>query len=224
MTTIEAALEYDNPELIQKFLDRYSVTREEALDIFDETKKWLWFAANAKDCDLSINDSMYMIDEMWHLFITFTKDYADYCDKNFGKFIHHFPVTQQERDAAAKKFRKDPDAYKKERIEKFRAQFKEICKVLGKRTLYKWQMMYREQYTPEARQKLALAAFGDKSITPMTPLSERHKEKMFGMLYANELEEDDLIEELIKIELSCTSMWPNHGCGAYCSCRRACNA
>ena len=84
--------------------------------------------------------------------------------------------------------------------------------------------MYREQYTPEIRKDLAVAAFGDKSITPMFPLSERHKNKMYEMLYVQELDEEPLIDEILKIELASTSMWPNHGCGAYCSCRRACQA
>lgn len=220
MSTLEEALEYKNPDIIQKFLDRYSVSREEALDIFEEMKKWLWFGANTDDCDLFINDSMYMIDEMWHVFITFTKDYFDYCDAHFGRYIHHYPITQIEREKAAARYKADQEAYRDERTEKLRKLFKKICNKLGKRTLYKWQMMYREQYTPEIREKLAAAPFGDKTVTPMFPLSERHKNKMYEMLYVNELEEDDLIEELIKIELASTSMWPNHGCGMYCTCRR----
>jgi hypothetical protein len=32
------------------------------------------------------------VDEGWHNFILFTKDYADFCQSNFGHFIHHTPL------------------------------------------------------------------------------------------------------------------------------------
>lgn len=31
------------------------------------------------------------IDEVWHEFLMFTKDYAESCERLFGKFIHHEP-------------------------------------------------------------------------------------------------------------------------------------
>lgn len=45
------------------------------------------------------------VDEVWHIFILFTKDYADFCDRIFGKFLHHQPsipsnpIEQSARDA-----------------------------------------------------------------------------------------------------------------------------
>jgi hypothetical protein len=41
------------------------------------------------------------VDDAWHTFILFTRDYADYCDRRFGRFIHHEPTEA-----------KDPDAYR----------------------------------------------------------------------------------------------------------------
>ena len=35
--------------------------------------------------------SMREIDEMWHEFILFTKDYSDFCAKYFGEYMHHLP-------------------------------------------------------------------------------------------------------------------------------------
>jgi len=32
-----------------------------------------------------------IVDEVWHTFILFTKEYADFCNKVMGKFIHHEP-------------------------------------------------------------------------------------------------------------------------------------
>lgn len=42
-------------------------------------------------CDM--HSEMREIDDMWHTFLLFTKDYADFCEKYFGEFIHHFPNT-----------------------------------------------------------------------------------------------------------------------------------
>jgi hypothetical protein len=36
------------------------------------------------------------VDEVWHAFILFTKDYADFCRSVFGEFIHHVPRTSRD--------------------------------------------------------------------------------------------------------------------------------
>lgn len=41
---------------------------------------------------------------MWHTFILFTKPYADFCEKYFGHFIHHFPTTEIEREQRLENF------------------------------------------------------------------------------------------------------------------------
>lgn len=33
------------------------------------------------------------VDEIWHTFILFMRDYADFCNEVFGRFIHHQPTT-----------------------------------------------------------------------------------------------------------------------------------
>jgi hypothetical protein len=35
------------------------------------------------------------VDEVWHAFILFTRDYADFCQRAFGTFIHHVPRTSR---------------------------------------------------------------------------------------------------------------------------------
>jgi len=32
------------------------------------------------------------VDEAWHEFILFTRQYRDYCDKTLGRFLHHVPA------------------------------------------------------------------------------------------------------------------------------------
>ncbi|HET7011700.1 MAG TPA: hypothetical protein VFI11_13065 [Anaerolineales bacterium] len=36
------------------------------------------------------------VDEAWHAFILFTREYAAFCHKAFGQFIHHIPRTSRD--------------------------------------------------------------------------------------------------------------------------------
>jgi hypothetical protein len=36
------------------------------------------------------------VDEVWHGFILFTREYAGFCQSAFGEFIHHVPRTSRE--------------------------------------------------------------------------------------------------------------------------------
>lgn len=33
------------------------------------------------------------VDEAWHEFLTYTRDYAEFCERAFGRFLHHVPET-----------------------------------------------------------------------------------------------------------------------------------
>jgi hypothetical protein len=35
------------------------------------------------------------VDEVWHAFLLFTREYADFCQSAFGSFIHHVPRTSR---------------------------------------------------------------------------------------------------------------------------------
>lgn len=42
-----------------------------------------------------------LVDEGWHQFILFTRNYADYCLALAGRFIHHRPTTEGSRNPQA---------------------------------------------------------------------------------------------------------------------------
>jgi hypothetical protein len=48
-----------------------------------------------------------VIDEMWHAHILCTRDYADFCTRHFGRFIHHERTDGAGRDGAATDFFRD---------------------------------------------------------------------------------------------------------------------
>lgn len=35
-----------------------------------------------------------VVDDLWHEFILFTRDYADFCQRAFGQFLHHTPAVK----------------------------------------------------------------------------------------------------------------------------------
>src|SRR5262245_47429547 len=35
-----------------------------------------------------------VVDDLWHEFILFTREYGKFCDKAFGKFLHHTPAVK----------------------------------------------------------------------------------------------------------------------------------
>src|SRR3989344_2244393 len=81
-------MSYYNPEMVARYAKKHGVTIEAAQHLFEETKKFLVLAATMKD-PISPSEEL---DEMWHHFVLHTKDYAEFCSKHFGKFIHHTPT------------------------------------------------------------------------------------------------------------------------------------
>lgn len=139
------------------------MSETEATEIFLETKKWLWFAANS-EVTATISRGMWIIDEMWHTFITFTMDYMRYCDASFGRYIHHAPVSQQSLAASQRAFESDPEAFQQQQAQRMRAEFAEIRRLLGEDTLYRWQVEFRQRYSPEACKILALQALSTELL------------------------------------------------------------
>ena len=76
---LEEVLAYRNDEVILKFQQRHGFTQAECEEIFNEMKRWLWFAANADLPSVSMYRAIAIVDEMWHTFITFTQDYGEFC-------------------------------------------------------------------------------------------------------------------------------------------------
>lgn len=37
------------------------------------------------------------VDEVWHAFILFTREYEQFCKETFGSFVHHVPTTKAEK-------------------------------------------------------------------------------------------------------------------------------
>jgi hypothetical protein len=97
-------LGYRHDGVVQRFARLHGVARERAEALFVETLKWLWLARRAREASplglvLSIYPDIRGIDEMWHVFLLFTRDYAALCDAYLGGFVHHQPNPDGPRQA-----------------------------------------------------------------------------------------------------------------------------
>ena len=148
---MEVALDCEHETVVvEGFMERYDVSYEEAQDIFNETKKWLWLAANAPDqINLFIDKPLQIIDEMWHTFILHTKAYYEFCFGHFKRFIHHNPTPKRKKEERRNAFLTDPDKEMAEHQAKVAKQYEFIYDELGPETLIKWYDTMARRYTPE---------------------------------------------------------------------------
>ena len=114
-TALEEVLQYKNEAVVLRFMETWDLPRRDADDLFEQMNKWLWICAvsgtDPAAPRLAISPSTKLIDEMWHTFILFTQDYVSYCERYFGRYLHHAPTPQSEYHTAIDSYERDPDAH-----------------------------------------------------------------------------------------------------------------
>lgn len=156
MNDLSKVLEYENENILFRFMKIYNVSEKEASKLFMDTKKWLYaVAVNTQlykegelDFLLSINDDLLILDEMWHNFILFTKDYNSFCIENFGFFIHHQPMTKRQGEIEVAKENIDFVSVQNERRTFLNKQYSFTYDLLGQETLIKWHKEFPVKYSP----------------------------------------------------------------------------
>src|SRR5262249_25477109 len=130
-------LAYRNPDVLDAFLEDYPVSRTDAEEIFGETLKWLWLCARRRHgfekgelslARLPLMDDLYAVDRMWHAFMLFSEDYVAFCERFFGFYVHHYPVTRADRETMTPERRRS----------ELRAAYSLIYEELGPETLRLW--------------------------------------------------------------------------------------
>ena len=139
-------LAYQNENIISRFTDKYNIIDDEAVDIFNETKKFLYLTHFDK---VFITNDIVILDEMWHNFILFTNEYHDFCQANFGKFKHHLPTSKAEKQERTIKFQENPEKSHQEALIQFEWLLGITYDHLGSHTVEKWFEVYPEKYSRE---------------------------------------------------------------------------
>jgi hypothetical protein len=79
---------FDFGKVVQKFTIEHKVSPDAASEILLELKRWFTLCLLHPEKAYATGGR---VDEMWHTFILFTKDYARFCQDTAGAFIHHRP-------------------------------------------------------------------------------------------------------------------------------------
>lgn len=149
---LEDLLNYKNEDVVESFTASFAIERDEADDIFREMLKFLWLSHHSNDPLLRVIDApISIIDEMWHIFILFTKEYNDFSYRYFGRFMHHSPVTEAQR-------RKEQSEWSESKrvalLEEKRQRYHLVYDQLGRSTFIKWFHKYPSLYSKERIREL----------------------------------------------------------------------
>lgn len=85
----QALESYQNEKVLYRCQTKLGLTKGQAELLFNDTKRFLFLAANFKDRGPLSPSSA--IDNGWHEFLMFTEEYQHFCNKYFGGFLHHRP-------------------------------------------------------------------------------------------------------------------------------------
>jgi hypothetical protein len=85
-------LAYEHPHLIDRLQEKLGLSPDGAEELFEDTKRFLYLCGTVSE-PLAPSAP---IDECWHHFILFTREYAAFCNRYFGRFLHHVPKTAAE--------------------------------------------------------------------------------------------------------------------------------
>lgn len=92
VSPLDKVLAYQNEGVILRIEEKLGLSREKAEELFDDAKRFLYLVSKNPGKSFSPSKA---IDEAWHHFILFTKEYAAFCKNHFGFFIHHVPNTSE---------------------------------------------------------------------------------------------------------------------------------
>src|SRR5689334_9584208 len=84
--SLQDVLAYSNDAVIERYQKDFGISPAEATLLFSDVKRFLWLASVE-----GVVAPPPKIDEGWHTFIIFTLDYKNFCERYFGRFMHHRP-------------------------------------------------------------------------------------------------------------------------------------
>ena len=91
---ISQVMAYPMTNVIDRCQKDFGYSDQDMIVLEKELKRFLILAAIN---DRSVGMYSKYVDDLWHTFILFTKEYAAFCNKFAGRFIHHLPITDQEK-------------------------------------------------------------------------------------------------------------------------------
>lgn len=90
--SLDAVMAYEHPRLLTRLIEKVGLDPESARTTFEDMKRFLYLCAISDEPHAPTEQ----IDEVWHNFILFTRDYAAFCLEHFGFVVHHVPWSKAE--------------------------------------------------------------------------------------------------------------------------------
>ena len=103
LARLDDVVAYENRPVVKRFQKDFPNKADRAEAIFKDLMRFFW-ASKKHDQDQTSNpddpsfdfifimdEEMREIDQMWHVFLLYTNDYMDFCQKYFGVYLHHLP-------------------------------------------------------------------------------------------------------------------------------------
>jgi hypothetical protein len=82
---------YSNDSVIQRYCKETNLESKTAEEHFIALKHFLLLCSKSEEpCFPS-----KQLDEIWHTFLLYTKDYYSFCKEGLGKFVHHIPFNNE---------------------------------------------------------------------------------------------------------------------------------
>lgn len=94
---IEHVMNYSMTDITKRCQKDYGYTDEDIKILEKELKRYLILAMLSDPHTDGYGMYSKDVDNLWHSFILFTKNYSDFCAQNNGKFIHHIPRVDETR-------------------------------------------------------------------------------------------------------------------------------
>jgi hypothetical protein len=83
---------FENKAIAEKIAFQLGCSYEQGVALLRDASNFLWMASKS--------DKVFVpspiIDEAWHVFVLFTQEYYNFCDKYCGGYVHHAPHTGPE--------------------------------------------------------------------------------------------------------------------------------
>lgn len=107
MSSPAPLLSYQPAIVLSRFEKDYPSSRFSANEVWAELMRFFWLCQHHYHArmqhpdDDALNFTCGMkglipeMDMMWHTFLLFTQEYAEFCQRYFGRFLHHSPITEK---------------------------------------------------------------------------------------------------------------------------------
>jgi hypothetical protein len=103
LAPLNEVMKYKHEAVVRRFKRDNPGKADQAEQLFEDLKTFFWISkkhyldkkAEPQNPDLKfvfiMDEEMRDIDQMWHVFLLYTKDYMDFCQQYFGEYLHHLP-------------------------------------------------------------------------------------------------------------------------------------